>query len=280
MLQKEAFQRQHHRSAMQRITRLVVAILATACGAEACGFPGSPAHAKLETSDDHFGEGTIVTFECDPGYRMLGRSLLRCVNSEWDSPGLPYCAREVAFRKPSGMSSRKATSGLAVDNDRTTCAETAFGKAHQWWVDLLEEYVVVNVVALHFGMEIKNATVSISLNDHRTNSSSLCFRWQGADLNRDETRYFSCGADGNMTHKQDSIVDRADQIPAAKRNSGKEGETDLDRTGSSRGRYLFVSIESVYEFALRLCEVNVFSQELLSPEDMCGEADGKIEGFE
>lgn len=35
------------------------------------------------------------SFECDPGYRLLGRSYLRCVNDEWDSPGLPYCAREV-----------------------------------------------------------------------------------------------------------------------------------------------------------------------------------------
>ncbi|XP_022691747.1 uncharacterized protein LOC111262042 isoform X2 [Varroa jacobsoni] len=253
----------------------LVAIAAALHVAESCGFPGSPAHAKVYTSDEHFREGASVTFECDPGYRMLGRSSLRCSNSEWDSPGLPYC---VAFRKPTGMSSRDETAKLAVDGEHSTCAETAFGSLHRWWVDLLEEYVVVNVVEVRFGMKLKNATVSISVVDHRINSSWPCTRWTGIDLDDIGARYFSCGSNGNSTTKEGPTVRRANDIYTSNRIANEEDK--LGWSGTVRGRYVQVSVEAFHGFFLQLCEISVFSQDLLSPEDVCGESGDKIESFE
>ncbi|KAH0502555.1 CUB and sushi domain-containing protein 3 [Microtus ochrogaster] len=58
-----------------------------------CSDPGIPANSKRESKIDHgnFTYGTVVFYDCNPGYFLFGSSVLICQpNGQWDKP-LPEC---------------------------------------------------------------------------------------------------------------------------------------------------------------------------------------------
>ncbi|ERE50602.1 CUB and sushi domain-containing protein 1 [Cricetulus griseus] len=58
-----------------------------------CSDPGIPANSKRESKIEHgnFTYGTVVFYDCNPGYFLFGSSVLICQpNGQWDKP-LPEC---------------------------------------------------------------------------------------------------------------------------------------------------------------------------------------------
>ncbi|KAI4582045.1 hypothetical protein MJG53_009570 [Ovis ammon polii x Ovis aries] len=64
-----------------------------ACVLVNCSDPGIPANSKRESKIEHgnFTYGTVVFYDCNPGYFLFGSSVLICQpNGQWDKP-LPEC---------------------------------------------------------------------------------------------------------------------------------------------------------------------------------------------
>lgn len=58
-----------------------------------CSDPGIPPNSKRESKIEHgnFTYGTVVFYDCNPGYFLFGSSVLICQpNGQWDKP-LPEC---------------------------------------------------------------------------------------------------------------------------------------------------------------------------------------------
>lgn len=58
-----------------------------------CSDPGIPANSIRESKIEHgnFTYGTVVFYDCNPGYFLFGSSVLICQpNGHWDKP-LPEC---------------------------------------------------------------------------------------------------------------------------------------------------------------------------------------------
>lgn len=58
-----------------------------------CSDPGIPGNSKRESKIEHgnFTYGTVVFYDCNPGYFLFGSSVLICQpNGQWDKP-LPEC---------------------------------------------------------------------------------------------------------------------------------------------------------------------------------------------
>uniref|UniRef100_A0A7N5JRY2 CUB and sushi domain-containing protein 3 n=1 Tax=Ailuropoda melanoleuca TaxID=9646 RepID=A0A7N5JRY2_AILME len=63
------------------------------CKVVNCSDPGIPANSKRESKIEHgnFTYGTLVFYDCNPGYFLFGSSVLICQpNGQWDKP-LPEC---------------------------------------------------------------------------------------------------------------------------------------------------------------------------------------------
>uniref|UniRef100_A0A8C2LF69 CUB and Sushi multiple domains 3 n=1 Tax=Cricetulus griseus TaxID=10029 RepID=A0A8C2LF69_CRIGR len=63
------------------------------CKVVNCSDPGIPANSKRESKIEHgnFTYGTVVFYDCNPGYFLFGSSVLICQpNGQWDKP-LPEC---------------------------------------------------------------------------------------------------------------------------------------------------------------------------------------------
>ncbi|KAB0365770.1 hypothetical protein FD754_009926 [Muntiacus muntjak] len=63
------------------------------CRVVNCSDPGIPANSKRESKIEHgnFTYGTVVFYDCNPGYFLFGSSVLICQpNGQWDKP-LPEC---------------------------------------------------------------------------------------------------------------------------------------------------------------------------------------------
>lgn len=60
----------------------------------ACGYPGSPAHASVILSTEKIAPGTIATYTCDNGYELLGPPRRACnTNGTWTPAGIPFCGK-------------------------------------------------------------------------------------------------------------------------------------------------------------------------------------------
>ncbi|XP_035167182.1 CUB and sushi domain-containing protein 3-like, partial [Oxyura jamaicensis] len=63
------------------------------CKVVNCSDPGIPANSIRESKIEHgnFTYGTVVFYDCNPGYYLFGSSVLICQpNGQWDKP-LPEC---------------------------------------------------------------------------------------------------------------------------------------------------------------------------------------------
>lgn len=59
-----------------------------------CGYPGSPSHAVVTFTPDHIRPGTVATYECEPGFELLGPSRRLCsTNGTWTPAGIPFCGK-------------------------------------------------------------------------------------------------------------------------------------------------------------------------------------------
>ena len=63
-----------------------------------CGYPGSPSHAVVTFTPDNIRPGTVATYECEPGFELLGPSRRLCSsNGTWTPAGIPFCGKSRCF---------------------------------------------------------------------------------------------------------------------------------------------------------------------------------------
>ncbi|KAL3206848.1 hypothetical protein MRX96_039869 [Rhipicephalus microplus] len=119
-------------------------------GPESCPPPAVPLYATVSFTNGELSSGTVATYTCDPGYELFGSATRSCSDKGRWVGGLPYCAVNVAYGKPTNQSStvRGGDSKNANDGDLTTlhenrfCTETKLENAPWWQVDLLRPYQV------------------------------------------------------------------------------------------------------------------------------------------
>ncbi|KAK8375173.1 hypothetical protein O3P69_019928 [Scylla paramamosain] len=192
----------------------------------------APVNCKVEVIDE------VANYRCDPGYTLFGSSTIQCKNGKWNGK-LPVCATNIAYRKPSRLSSTARGSSPSKANDGHVtflhegerCALTAAGGASPWWlVDLLQPYTVVVVrVATSACCDtppLQNLEIRIG-NSTEIEKNRLC-GWEPGSVEQGVERDFSCA------------------IPL-------------------RGRYISLQTVGV-ENALALCEVQAFSTEEFAKE--------------
>ncbi|GBO02125.1 hypothetical protein AVEN_232842-1 [Araneus ventricosus] len=51
-----------------------------------CPAPRSPDHGQTFLYQD----GSVVKYVCDPGYTLIGRGMIRCIDGQWEEP-IPLC---------------------------------------------------------------------------------------------------------------------------------------------------------------------------------------------
>jgi len=59
-----------------------------------CGYPGSPSHAVVTFTPENVRPGTVASYECEPGFELLGPSRRLCSsNGTWTPAGIPFCGK-------------------------------------------------------------------------------------------------------------------------------------------------------------------------------------------
>ncbi|KZS21487.1 Uncharacterized protein APZ42_011414 [Daphnia magna] len=158
-----------------------------------CGYPGSPSHAVVTFTPDNIRPGTVATYECEPGFELLGPSRRLCsTNGTWTPAGIPFCVLNVAAGK-APMQSSVALGGVperAVDGSTSnfftseTCSLTEVERSPWWYVNLLEPYMV-QLVRLDFGKPCcedgKPATIVVRVGNSRPDMgvNAICNRFTG-----------------------------------------------------------------------------------------------------
>ena len=57
-----------------------------------CGYPGAPAHSRVEFSTAELEEGSVAEYSCDRGFELLGPARRVCsANGTWTPQGIPFC---------------------------------------------------------------------------------------------------------------------------------------------------------------------------------------------
>ncbi|XP_003731137.2 CUB and sushi domain-containing protein 1 [Strongylocentrotus purpuratus] len=89
-----------------------------------CGDPGEPLHGSRtllacdENDDGLFVEGCLITFSCDPGFRLVGESSSTCESTGRWSEELPTCERKLCSTRPTSENLEETLSnsyrGVAV----------------------------------------------------------------------------------------------------------------------------------------------------------------------
>ncbi|OTF82510.1 hypothetical protein BLA29_009603, partial [Euroglyphus maynei] len=103
-----------------------------------CGYPGSPRNGRVLHLLERYEEGMVITFECDPGYFLLGPMTRTCQsNSTW-SGRMPIC--DYSIRNLGLTSASEALNNyppqLAVDGNFRTCFFSNRRKPRWWRVEL------------------------------------------------------------------------------------------------------------------------------------------------
>lgn len=62
-----------------------------------CGFPGSPKDGRVLHLLEKYEEGMVVTFECDPGYYLLGSMTRSCLSNGTWSGSMPVCGKHYFY---------------------------------------------------------------------------------------------------------------------------------------------------------------------------------------
>ncbi|GBM26179.1 Sushi, von Willebrand factor type A, EGF and pentraxin domain-containing protein 1 [Araneus ventricosus] len=159
----------------------------------ACGYPGSPAHASVSFSTEVIGPATVATYTCDSGFEILGPARRVCTaNGTWTPQGIPFCVLNVAVGK-APMQSSLAGSGIpqkAIDGSTSTffnpdtCSMTQTERSPWWYVNLLEPYMV-QLVRLDFGMACcsnnRPATIVVRVGNNRPDLgvNPICNKYTG-----------------------------------------------------------------------------------------------------
>ncbi|XP_037529737.1 CUB and sushi domain-containing protein 3 isoform X2 [Rhipicephalus sanguineus] len=209
--------------------------------AVSCPPPAVPLYATVSFTNGELSPGTVATYTCDPGYELFGSATRSCSDQGRWVGGLPYCAVNVAYGKPTNQSStvRGGDSKNANDGDLTTlhenrfCTETKLENAPWWQVDLLRPYQVRVVRVLTRGccghQPLHDLEIRVS-NQSSLQGSRLC-AWYPGTLEDGSTKDFECA------------------YPIL-------------------GRYVYIHMVGG-EGSLSLCEVMVFTTQEFSP-DRCG----------
>ncbi|XP_023228070.1 uncharacterized protein LOC111628502 [Centruroides sculpturatus] len=161
--------------------------------ANACGYPGSPAHASVAFSSEVITPGTVASYTCDGGFELLGPSRRICnENGTWVPLGIPFCVLNVAAGKAPMQSSimGKGVPQKAVDGSTSTffnaetCTMTETERTPWWYVNLLEPYMV-QLVRVDFGTSCcsnnRPATIVIRVGNNRPDLgvNPICNRYTG-----------------------------------------------------------------------------------------------------
>ncbi|XP_077497502.1 P-selectin-like [Amblyomma americanum] len=220
---------------------LLLAVLPLGASAVSCPPPAVPLYATISFTNDDRSPGTVVTYTCDPGYELFGTATRSCSDQGRWVGGIPYCAVNVAYGKPTNQSStvRGGDSKNANDGDLTTlhenrfCTETKVENAPWWQVDLLRPYQVRVVRILTRGccghQPLHDLEIRVS-NQSSLQGSRLC-AWYPGTLEDGSTKDFECA------------------YPIL-------------------GRFVYIHMVGG-EGSLSLCEVMVFTTQEFSP-DRCG----------
>ncbi|XP_054709070.1 uncharacterized protein LOC129218772 [Uloborus diversus] len=160
---------------------------------DACGYPGSPAHASIAFSSEVIGPSTVATYTCDSGFELLGPARRVCAaNGTWIPLGIPFCVLNVAVGK-APMQSSLLGNGIpqkAIDGSTSTffnadtCSTTQTERAPWWYVNLLEPYMV-QLVRLDFGTSCcsnnRPATIVVRVGNNRPDLgvNPICNKYNG-----------------------------------------------------------------------------------------------------
>lgn len=211
-------------------------------GAE-CPHPAVPVNTRVDVSARE--PGSLATYSCDAGYTLFGSPSITCgADGRW-AGSIPYCATNVAWKKPVNQSStaRGGKGENANDGHTTTvhegrhCTETLVEASPWWSVDLLQDYEITLVKITtrgccgHQPVQDIEIRVGDSTNIQR---NRLC-AWYPGTIEEGATKEFSCAR------------------PMV-------------------GRYVFVQMVGV-EGSMSLCEVEVYSKQEFSKEKCTDKAD-------
>nr|XP_046920510.1 uncharacterized protein LOC124500480 [Dermatophagoides farinae] len=103
-----------------------------------CGYPGSPRNGRVLHLLERYEEGMVITFECDPGYFLLGPMTRTCQSNNTWSGRMPICDQSI--RNLGLTSASEALNNyppqLAVDGNFRTCFFSNRRKPRWWRVEL------------------------------------------------------------------------------------------------------------------------------------------------
>ncbi|XP_055927672.1 CUB and sushi domain-containing protein 3-like isoform X2 [Argiope bruennichi] len=178
---------------MEFLLSCFVSVFVLFATVNACGYPGSPAHASISFSTEVIGPGTVATYTCDSGFEILGPARRVCTaNGTWTPQGIPFCVINVAVGK-APMQSSLAGNGIpqkAIDGststffNQDTCSMTQTERSPWWYVNLLEPYMV-QLVRLDFGMACcsnnRPATIVVRVGNNRPDLgvNPICNKYTG-----------------------------------------------------------------------------------------------------
>ncbi|XP_035216887.1 uncharacterized protein LOC118190306 [Stegodyphus dumicola] len=117
-----------------------------------CGLPGSTFRSTVTFNTESIRRGTIATYTCETGFRLIGPWRRLCLgNGTWTPKELPICLMNTAFGKGAMQSSTvaKGYPKNAVDGNEDTCTLTKTETSPFLIVNLLEPFRVL-VVELKF----------------------------------------------------------------------------------------------------------------------------------
>ncbi|GAB6031334.1 hypothetical protein CHUAL_009120 [Chamberlinius hualienensis] len=231
---------------------IVLLFTSTHCLGTHCGSPPIPRNARIVSKETNWTTGSTVQFACDPGYEQFGPEKLICLEAGLWSSDLPFCAVNVAFRKPANQSttSRGADANNANNgntsplHDGKYCSETRKEVSPWWRVDLLKPYEIRAIrIFTQVGGQERVQDLEVRVGNSTTIGRNRLCAWHPGTL------------DGN-------------------------GKNDLMCARSSIGRYVSLQMSGV-EGAMLLCEVQIFTTDEISPA-RCGLASSSenIRSFE
>lgn len=204
-----------------------------------CGSPPVPRNARLASPNiiANVTSGTTVQYQCDLGYELFGSDKLSCSDDGHWQGELPFCAVNVAYRKPANQSTtvRGGDASHANDgNDNTLhegkhCSETRKEGSPWWRVDLQRSYDVrvIRVFSPAGGVH-KLQDIEIRVGNSTVISRNRLCAWNPGILEEGVRKDFPCAQ-------------------------------------SSTGRFVFLQMVGV-EGALSICEIQIFTTQELSSE--------------
>lgn len=225
-----------------------------------CGFPGSPKNGRVMNLLEKYDEGQQVTFECEPGYYLLGPMTRTCrANGTWSGP-MPFCEFPM---KPLGATTASENlndypAHLAVDGNKRTCFFNNRRTPRWWRVELPEKArrnrSIVSV-ALTFPPVTAELHFSVYVIEMDTSSKG---EEDIAEIDMSKIKYHKCATFQGVFSSSAILV----ECP--------QGVNGL------HGNYLQIEDEHVPLSYFGLCEVDIFVRE---ERHDCGQVEIPVNGF-